>query len=210
MTEKKERIKLGSQCRLFDPTREQSTAKPGGTSLTKMIVLLKPYWRINCKVVPFTVQKCNILNYSKNCNTKNVWLNYHSMLSIYSFRLPKKLSRHNTKTKYMIICESTSWVDRTRWRWKYGRHCTIIDILLSFSIPAPLLFSLCSPFAQFSVHLIMNAWNRSVLTMKILHWVIEGDKRSLQILLGYRYSINCIAKFFLNLSTFLECSSCTD
>ena len=193
---------------MFDPTREQSTAKPGGTSLTKMIVLLKPYWRINCKVVPFTVQKCNILNYSKNCNAKNMWLNYRSMSSTYSFRLPKKLlSRRNTKTKYMISCESTSWVDRTRWQWKYGCHCGIIDILPSFSIPARLLFSLCSPLAQFPIHL--NAWNRAVLTMKILHWVIEGDWRNLQTILGHRYSINCIARFFPNLSTFLGCSCCT-
>ena len=174
MTEKKERIKLGSQCRLFDPTREQSTAKPGGTSLTKMIVLLKHYWRINCKVVPFTVLKCNILN-SKNCNAKNMcgWTIIARHRPTASDYQKKLLRRRNTKTKYMISCESTSWVDRTRWQWKYGRHCTIIDILLSFSIPARLLFSLCSPLAQFSVHL--NAWNRPVLTMKILHWVIEGD-----------------------------------
>ena len=56
--EKKEPIKLCSQCRLSDPTREQSTANPGGTSLTKMIVLLIPFWRMNCEVVPLTVLKC--------------------------------------------------------------------------------------------------------------------------------------------------------
>ena len=70
MTERKEPIKLCSQCRLSDPTQEQSTAKPGGTTLTKMTVLLIPYWRINCEVVPLTVLKCNILNYSSNCYTK--------------------------------------------------------------------------------------------------------------------------------------------
>ena len=52
--------------------REQSTAKPGGTSSTKMIALFIPYWRIDCKVVPLTVLKCNILNYSKNCYAKNI------------------------------------------------------------------------------------------------------------------------------------------
>ena len=51
---------------------QQSTAKPGGTSFTEMIVLFIPYWRINCKVVPLTVLKCNILNYSKNCYAKNM------------------------------------------------------------------------------------------------------------------------------------------
>ena len=70
VTEKKEPIKLCSQCRLSNPTREQSTTKPGGTYLTKMIVLLIPYWRMNCEVVPLTVLKCNILNYSSNCYTK--------------------------------------------------------------------------------------------------------------------------------------------
>ena len=70
MTEKKEPIKLGSQCRLSDPTQEQSTAKPGGPPLHKIVVLPIPYWRINCEVVPLTVLKCNILNYSSNCYTK--------------------------------------------------------------------------------------------------------------------------------------------
>ena len=44
----------------------------GGNSIRKMIVLLTPYWRINCKMVPLTVLKCNILNYSKNCYAKNM------------------------------------------------------------------------------------------------------------------------------------------
>ena len=44
----------------------------GGNSIRKMIVLLIPYWRINCKMVPLTVLKCNILNYSKNCCAKNM------------------------------------------------------------------------------------------------------------------------------------------
>ena len=70
MTERKEPIKLCSQCRLSDPTQEQSTAKPGGTSLAKIIVLLIPYWRINCEVVPLMVLKRNILNYSSNRYTK--------------------------------------------------------------------------------------------------------------------------------------------
>ena len=44
----------------------------GGNSIRKMIVLLIPYWRINCKMVPLTVLKCNILNYWKNCYAKNM------------------------------------------------------------------------------------------------------------------------------------------
>ena len=157
MTEKKEPIKLCSQCRLSDPTREQSTAIPWGNSRATMIVLLIAYWRINSEVVSLTVLKCNILSYSSNVIR----------------RLPKKLlSRRNMKKKYMISCGSTSWVGRIPWQWKYGRHCAI-DISLSFSIPARLLFSLHSQLPPFSAHL--NAWNRSVLTMKILHWVTEGD-----------------------------------
>ena len=71
VTERKEPIKLCSQCRLSDPTQEQSTAKPGGgASLAKTIVLLIPYWRINCEVVPLMVLKRNILNYSSNRYTK--------------------------------------------------------------------------------------------------------------------------------------------
>ena len=92
----------------------------------------------------------------------------------------KLLTRRNMKKKYMISWGSKSWVGRIRWQWKYGRHCAI-DILLSFSIPARLLFPLCSPLAPLSAHL--NAWNRLVLTMKILHWVITDDKRRLQITL---------------------------
>ena len=71
VTEKKEPINLCSQCHLSNPTREQSTAcKTRGDLPYKMIVLLTPYWRMNCEVVPLTVLKCNILNYSSNCYTK--------------------------------------------------------------------------------------------------------------------------------------------
>ena len=74
------------------------------------------------------------------------------------------------KKKYMISCGSTSWVGGIPWLWKYGRHCEL-TYLLSFWTLVRLLFSLCSPLAPFSAHL--NAWNRSVLTMKILHWAIQ-------------------------------------
>ena len=157
MTEKKEPIKLCSQCRLSDPTREQSTAIPWETSRATMIVLLIAYWRINSEVVSLTVLKCNILSYSSNVIR----------------RLPKKLlSRRNMKKKYMISCGSTSWVGGIPWQWKYGRHCAI-DIFAFFFDSRSLVIFLCSPLAPFSAHL--NAWNRSVLTMKILHWVTEGD-----------------------------------
>ena len=63
------------------------------------------------------------------------------------------------KKTYRISCGSTSWEGRICWQWKYGRHC-VIDILLVFSIPSRLLFSLCSPLAPFSAHL--NTWNRPV------------------------------------------------
>ena len=111
---------------------------------------------------------------------------------------------NHLRVNWMISCGSTSWVGRIRWQWKYGQHCAIIDILLFFSIPARLLFSLCSPLAPFSAHL--NAWNKPVLTMKILHWLIEDDKKGLQIILGQRYSINRISRFF----PFLGCLCCTD
>ena len=174
MTEKKEPIKLGSQFYLSDPTQEQSQQNPGDLPY-KMIVLLIPHWRINWEVVPLTVLKCNILDYSKNCNAKSIcgWTiiaRHRPTASGYQKQL---LSRRNMKKKYMISCGSTSWVGWIRWEWKYGRHCAIIDILLSFFIPARLLFPFCSPLAPFSAHL--NAWNRPVLTMKILHWVIAGD-----------------------------------
>ena len=192
MTEKKKPVKLGSWCRLSNPTREQSTAKPRRDPPYKKVCASKPCWRINCEVVLLTV--LNILNYSKSCYAKNMcgWTftacaRHRPTVSGYQ---KKSLSRRNMKKKYMISCGSTSWVGWIRWEWKYGRHCAIIDILLSFSTPASLLFSLCSPLAPFSAHL--NAWNRPVLTMKILHWVIGGDKRSLQIILGQRCSINCI------------------
>ena len=87
------------------------------------------------------------------------------------------------KNTWFNSCGSTSWVGRIPCQWKYGRH-RAVDILLSFSIPARLLFSLCSPLAPFSAHL--NAWNRPVLTMKMLHWVIGGDNWSLQIIRGQR------------------------
>ena len=103
MTEKKEPIKLCSQCRLSDPTREQSTAIPWGNSRATMIVLLIAYWRINSEVVSLTVLKCNILSYSSNVIR----------------RLPKKLlSRRNMKNKYMISCGSTSWVGGIPWQQK--------------------------------------------------------------------------------------------
>ena len=115
------------------------------------------------------------------------------------------------KKKYLISCLSMSWVGRIHWQWKYRRHC-VVDILLFLSIPARLLFSLCSPLVPFSAHL--NAWNKPVLTMKILHWVIEDDKKGLQIILGQRYSINRISRFFRRFfpkpSTFLGCLCCTD
>ena len=99
------------------------------------------------------------------------------------------------KKKYLISCLSMSWVGRIHWQWKYRRH-RVVDILLFLSIPARLLFSLCSPLVPFSAHL--NAWNKPVLTMKILHWVIEGDKKCLQIIFGQRYSINRISRFSQN------------
>ena len=152
-----------------------SHSKTRGDHPYKMIVLLIPHWRINCEVVLLTVLKCNILNYSTNCNAKSMcgWSIIARHRPTASGYQKKLLRRRNMKKKYMISCGSTSWVGWIRWEWKYGRHCAIIDILLSFSTPARLLFSLCSPLAPFSAHL--NAWNRSVLTMKILHWVIEGD-----------------------------------
>jgi len=138
-------------------------------------------WRINCEVVPLTVLKHSQL-FKKLLCEKHVWLNFHTTSSTYSFRLPKKyiLCRRNMKKKYMISCGSTSWVGRIRWQWKYRRHC-VIDIPLFFPIPASLLFSLCSPLAQFSAHL--NAWNRPVLTMKILHWVIGATKAACRLFL---------------------------
>ena len=45
-------------------------SKTRGDLPYKMIVLLTPYWRMNCEVVPLTMLKCNILNYSSNCYTK--------------------------------------------------------------------------------------------------------------------------------------------
>ena len=151
VTEKKEPINLCSQCHLSNPTREQSTGKPGGTSLTKWLCFLHPigvwlvkWYRLRCKNVTFLIIQATVIR-----------------------RLPKKLLRRRSmKKKYMISCGSTSWVGRIPWRWKYGRHCAI-DISLSFSIPARLLFSLHSQLTPFSAHL--NAWNRSVLTLKIRH-----------------------------------------
>ena len=119
----------------------------------------------------------------------------------------KLLCRRNMKKKYLISCGSTSWVGRIQWQWKYRRHC-VVDMLLFLSIPARLLFSLCSPLVPFSAHL--NAWNKPVRAMKILHWVIEDDKKGLQIILGQRYSINRISRFFPKPSTFLGCLCCTD
>ena len=166
-----------------------SRSKTRGDLPYKMIVLLRPHWRMNCEVVPLTVLKCNILSYSKNCNAKSKcgWTIIARHRPTASGYQKKLLSRRNMKKKYMISCGSRSWVGWIRWKWKYRRHCAIIDILLSFSISSRLLFSLSCPLAPISAHL--NAWNRSVFTMKLLHWVIEGDLRSLQTILGQRYSI---------------------
>ena len=109
MTEKKEPIKKGPQFRLSDPIREQSQQNPGDLPY-KMIVLLIPHWRINCEVVPLTVLKCNILNYSKNCNAKSmcggtIIAHHRPTASGYQKKI---LSRRNMKKKYMISCGSTS------------------------------------------------------------------------------------------------------
>ena len=110
-----------------------------------MIVLLLPYRSINCKVVPLTVLKCNILNYSKNCYAKNMcgWTfiaRHRPTASGYK----KLLCRRNMKKKYLISCGSTSWVGRIQWQWKYRRHC-VVDMLLFFIDSRPLIiFSLLS------------------------------------------------------------------
>ena len=174
MTEKKEPLNWALSFICPTPPRN-SHSKTRGDLPYKIIVLLIPHWRINWEVVPLTVLKCNILNYSKNCNAKGIcgWtiIARHRPTALGYYK--KLLRRRNMKKKYMISCGSTSWVGWIRWEWKYGRHCAIIDILFSFSIPAPwFFFSLCSPLAPFSAHL--NTWNRPVLTMKILHWVIDS------------------------------------
>ena len=89
--EKKKPVKLGSWCRLSDPFREQSTAKPRRDPPYKKVCASKPCWRINCEVVLLTVLKHSQL-FKKLLCEKHVWLNFHSMPtpSTYSFRLPKK------------------------------------------------------------------------------------------------------------------------
>ena len=136
------------------PLRNSRRQNPGGTPYKKDCAS-KPCWRINCEVVPLTVLKHSQLFTQKLLCEKHVWLNYHSMPRHRptAFGYQKKLlCRRNMKKKYMISCGSTSWVGPIRWYWKYGRHYAI-DILLSFSIPGGLLFSLCSPLAPFSAHL---------------------------------------------------------
>ena len=195
MTEKKEPIKLCSQCRLSDPTREQSTAIPWGNFRATMIVLLIAYWRINSEVVSLTVLKCNILSYSSNVIR----------------RLPKKLlSRRNMKKKYMISCGSTSWVGGIPWQWKYGRHCAIDTFAFFFDSRSLVIFSLLSTRAILRPSERLEQVSTYHENTPLSNIKIAGDKRSLQIILGQRYSINRISRFFPKLSTFLGCPCCTD
>ena len=58
--------KFGSWCRLSDPTREQSAAKPRADLPYKKNCASIPCWRINCEVVPLTVPKHSQL-FKKTC-----------------------------------------------------------------------------------------------------------------------------------------------
>ena len=100
-----------------------------------MIVLLIPYWRINCKVVPLTVLKCNILNYSKNCYAKN--------MCGWTFIARHRPIASGYKKKYYVgvIWRTKTWLaagQRAEVEYTYSennrRHCAIdIDILNSAS-----------------------------------------------------------------------------
>ena len=112
-------------------------SKTRGTSFTKMLVLFIPYWRINCKVVPLTVLKCNILNYSKNCYAKNMcgW----------------------TYAYYVgVIWRRKTWLaagQRAEVEYTYSENIDAIAWLtycFFFSIPARLFLFLSAPHSRHS------------------------------------------------------------
>ena len=152
----------------------------GGNSIRKMIVLLTPYWRINCKMVPLTVLKCNILNYSKNCYAKNMcgWT-YAYYVGVIWRRKTCLAAGQRAEVEYTY----SENIDAIAW----------LTYCFFFSIPARLFFfSLCSSLAPFSAHL--NAWNKPV--RPVITWKhMQGMQQSLfdsqaHVVQGHRFCTN--------------------
>ena len=119
----------------------------------------------------------------------------------------KLLCRRNMKKKYLISCGSTSWVGRIQWQWKYRRHC-VVDMLLFFIDSRPLIiFSLLSSRAILRSSERLKQASTCHENTSLSNW---GRQKGPADILGQRYSINRISRFFPKPSTFLGCLCCTD